>query len=145
MASWYTAGLKAVMEGSVNLLSDTVNVALVKGTYSPSKSHASFAASVASHEASGAGYTAGGVELTGKSVGAQSNKVTFDAADTVFNGLTADFRYVVIYSGDTLLGYMDLGAQSIQNKNLTIKWEYSVEDPITGEIESDSGLLRGTA
>lgn len=146
MASWYTSGLKAVMEGSVNLSTATVKVALVGSGYTPSKAHTSFATDVASQETTGAGYTAGGVTLTGKAFVVSGNEVTFDAADSVFNGLTASFRYAVIYSGDTLLGYMDLGSKTITNKNLTIKWEYTTRNPITNEIEDQgSGLLKGTA
>ena len=141
MASWYRAGIRAVMDGSVNLLTDEIKVALVKGTYSPSTSHSSFATSVAGDETSGTGYSA--QTLSGKTVAVDGKgRVVFDAADAVWPGLTADFRYVVIYSGSTLLGWLDLGAQSVVNKDMTLKWE-TLEQDIMGGMETFHGLLRG--
>ena len=144
MASWYRAGIRAVMDGSVNLLTSEIKVALVKSTYTPSVSHSSFATSVAGHETSGTGYSA--QTLTGKTVSVDGKgRAVFDAADAVWTGLTADFRYVVIYSGSTLLGWLDLGAQSVVNKDMTLKWETSEEDIINGGMETFHGLLRGIA
>lgn len=142
MASWYRTGIRAVMDGSVNLLTSEIKVSLVKGTYNPSVSHSSFATSVAGSETSGTGYSA--QTLSGKTVALDSkSRATFDAADAVWSGLTADFRYVVIYSGDVLLGWLDLGAQTVVNKDLTLKWETWEQNIVSGESELFHGLLRG--
>lgn len=142
MASWYRTGIRAVMDGSVNLLTSEIKVSLVKSTYNPSATHSSFATSVAGNETSGTGYSA--KTLSGKTVDLdEKGRATFDAADAVWSGLTADFRYVVIYSGDVLLGWLDLGAQSVVNKDMTLKWENYEQNIVTGESTLFHGLLRG--
>lgn len=143
MASWYSAGIKAVMDGSVSLLNNDIKVALVKDTYTPAVSHSSFATSVAGHETSGAGYSA--KSLSGKTVALDSNgRAVFDADDAVWSALTANFRYVVIYSGNVLIGWLDLGEQSVVNKDMTMKWETATKHPMFNEwIVTATGLLRG--
>lgn len=116
----------------IDLVNDTIKVALVGTGYTPSAAH-DFWDDVSANESSGGGYTAGGAALASKTWSLSSNTYTFDAADTswtITSALTA--RYAVIYkdTGNSatspLIGYVDLdGTFQLASGTLTITWNAS--------------------
>lgn len=87
---------------------DTIKLALVTSSYTPSGAHTVWA-DVSGNEASGTGYSAGGESLSGKS--ASNDKL--DASDVTFSTVTVTFRYGIIYKSGTvdsltnpLIGYV---------------------------------------
>lgn len=140
---WYGKTLEGIFNGGVSLDwdTDTIKVALVTSAYTPDQdAHDVWADVQANEVANGNGYTTGGATLAGKSVvytGA-SNLLALIANDVTWAALTKDFRYAVVYK-DTgnaatspLVGYSDLGAQSITGVDFTLD-----HDPT-------NGLFKGT-
>jgi len=127
-ATWYTHGLAAFMRGEIALLQDTIKVALLGSTYTPSQSHASWS-NVSSHEVSGTGYTAGGEALSNKGITPDTNNIrsTFDADDVTWANSEITARYAVLYddtaSGKPLIALVDFGEEkSSSNGSFTIQW-----------------------
>lgn len=84
---------KLLLTGAIDLDTDTLKVALVTSSYTPSAAHTIWA-DVSSYEvASGNGYTTGGVTLTTPAV-ANAN---IGYANPTWTALTKTFRYAVIY------------------------------------------------
>ncbi|MHA1482068.1 MAG: hypothetical protein ACTSQA_01355 [Candidatus Heimdallarchaeaceae archaeon] len=121
---------KNIMNGNIDLDTDTIKVMLVTSSYTPDQDSHEFKDSV-TNEVSGTGYTAGGVELTSKVVSADDtdNEGVFDAADVTWSSSTITARGAVIYK-DTgtaatspLICYLDFGAdKSSSNGDFTISW-----------------------
>lgn len=108
---------KNIMNGSIDLDTDTIKVALVTSTYTPDQDTHEFFSSV-TNEVSGTGYSAGGAALANKAVTEDTinNKGVFDADDTSWASSTITARAAVIYK-DTgvaatspLICYIDFGA-----------------------------------
>ncbi|WP_206315344.1 hypothetical protein [Streptomyces sp. C1-2] len=151
VGKWFGPALGKVLGKQIDLVNDTIKVALVTGSYSPNVDTHDEWADVSANEASGTGYTAGGVALSSKTLTYDStnNYWTFDAADIAWSGVTLSFRYAVIYddtaTGKPLLGYVDFGSsQSATNQDVGIKWEFFYQDPESMAITTDSGILRAT-
>lgn len=135
---WYSNGLLAVSNGSVDLDTDTIKLILVTSAYTPSQSTHAFRSDLGANEASGGtGYPAGGFTLATKVLSVATLTLNWDAADIsqAITGGPFAFRYGAYYksrggasSADELIGYVDFGAQSItdatiqisQNNQLTI-------------------------
>ncbi|MFI8229424.1 hypothetical protein ACIGDI_11375 [Streptomyces sp. NPDC085900] len=148
-AKWYGPALQKLMTKQMDLISDTIKVALVKSTYTPNQNTHDEWADVSANEVTGTGYAAGGIALASKTITYNTtNKYwTFDAADSTWTNTNVLFRYAVIYddtaTGKPLLGYVDFGtAQTVSNQDLTIQWEIFEQDPESGTFYSDSGILR---
>jgi hypothetical protein len=146
---WYGPAVGKVFSKQIDWVNDTVKVALVKSTYTPNQDTHDEWADVSANEATGTGYTAGGVALTSKTLtyNSSNNWWTFDAADTTFPNVTVAFRYAVFYddsvSGKPLIAYLDFGSnQSAAAEDLTLKWDYFYQDPDTGDLTTDAGILR---
>jgi len=101
----------------INFSSDTIKVALVTSTYSPSIDSHDFFNDI-TNEVSGTGYTAGGATLASKTV-TQDNtndKAVFDAADVTWTTSSITARGAILYkstgvaSTSPLIGYIDFGA-----------------------------------
>jgi hypothetical protein len=114
----YNAYKDRVLEGGVNLLTDTIKGALLTSAYTPDQDAHAFFNDVSAGQAVGTGYTAGGQTLTGKTVTQDNtnNRGVFDAADLSWPTSTLTARYVAIYK-DTgtaatspLICLIDLGA-----------------------------------
>ena len=97
---------------------DTLKVALVTNTYSPSASAHNFFDDI-TNEVSGTNYTAGGATLASKTVTLNAGIVTFDAADVTWTQSGTGFsnaRYAIIYkstgtaSTSPLVAYVNFGA-----------------------------------
>lgn len=92
-ATLYDHTWKLLLTGGVDLDTDTIKIALVTSSYTPSTAHTQWS-SVSSYEvSSGSGYTTGGVTLASP-VATNSN---IDYADPVWASLTKTFRYGVCY------------------------------------------------
>jgi hypothetical protein len=111
----YNSFKRDIMNGGINLASDTIKVALVTSTYVPNiDTHAKF--SDITNEVVGSGYTAGGKTLATPlvSVDNATDKGIFDAVDLSWTTSTITARGAVIYksrggaaTADELIGYLD--------------------------------------
>lgn len=84
---------KLLTTGGIDLDTDTLKVALVTSSYTPSAAHTIWADVSANEVATGAGYATGGVTLANP-VATNSN---IDYDDAIWTALTKTFRYAVIY------------------------------------------------
>ena len=99
----YSSFRKYVMDGTINLSTDTIKLMLVTSSYTPSIAHdvlADVTASPTPELGSGDGYTTGGAEVTGKAVTNTDSpsQGIFDALDTEWASLTKTFRYGILYA-----------------------------------------------
>ncbi|MBK8184325.1 MAG: hypothetical protein IPK63_16170 [Candidatus Competibacteraceae bacterium] len=120
---------KLLNTGGIDLDTDTLKIALVTSSYTPSSAHTQWA-DVSSYEVStGSGYTTGG-ETIANPVATNSN---IDYDDVIWTSLTKTFRYAVCYklgSGggltNPLLFYslLDTTPADIVNtgSNYTLSW-----------------------
>ena len=119
-----------IMNGGVDLDTDTIKVALVTSGYTPNQdTHEDFAD--VTNEVSGTGYTAGGAALANKSVSVDNtdNTGVFDADDVTWAASTITARGAVVYKDtgvaatSTLVCYLDFGTdQSSSSGDFTIQW-----------------------
>lgn len=127
----YNSFKRDIMNGAIDLDTDTIKVALVTSSYSPNiDSHTKF--SDITNEVSGTGYTAGGAALASKvvSVDNTDDEGVFDAADLTWSTSTITARGAVIYksrggasSADELICYIDFGSDQISSAgDFIIAW-----------------------
>lgn len=130
----YNSFKRDVMNGSVDLDTDTIKVMLVTSSYTPNKdSHAK--RSDVTNEVSGTGYTTGGATLANKTVTADNtnDRGVFDADDVVWSAATITARAAVLYksrgglaSADELVCYIDFGSDYTSTAgDFTIPWHAS--------------------
>lgn len=121
---------KLIMNGGIDLDTDTIKVALVTSTYTPDQDAHDFFNDV-TNEVSGTGYTAGGSALTTKAVTADNtdNEGVFDADDVSWTTSTITARGAVLYkdtgvsSTSALIAYLDFGSDKISTAGtFTISW-----------------------
>lgn len=118
------------MNGSIDLDTDTIKIALVTSSYTQDiDSHTKF--SDVTNEVTGDGYSAGGNTLASLSVTADNtdDEGVWDASDTNWASSTITARGAVIYkstgtaSTSNLIGYIDFGSdQTSSSGNFTITW-----------------------
>ncbi len=131
--SAYNDGKMKILDGTIDLDSDTHKVSLHTSTYSPNIDAHTFFSDLTNELAASGGYTSGGESLASKTVAADdsNDRGVFDAADLTWSALTpsAAFRYGVIYkdTGVTttspLIAYIDFGAdQDPAGSDFTIQW-----------------------
>jgi hypothetical protein len=111
----YNSFKRDIMNGSIDLDTDTIKIALCSSSYTPDiDSHTKF--SDITNEISAAGYTAGGASLANKAVAVDNtnNRAYFDADDVSWSpGATFTVRYAILYkstgtpSTSNLIGYID--------------------------------------
>lgn len=129
--AFYNSAKRDLMNGSIDLDTDTIHVALVTSSYTADiDAHAKF--SDITNEVSGTGYTAGGAALTSKTVASDNtnNRGVFDAADLSWSSATITARGAVVYkkrggaaSADELICYVDFGADKTSTAGtFTIQW-----------------------
>ena len=113
----YNSFKQKIMDGSIDLDTDTIKVALVIASYTPDQdNHESFAD--ITNEVSGTGYTAGGATLSNVSITKDNtdNEGVFDADDVTWSNSTITARGAVVYkdSGTPatswLICYIDFGS-----------------------------------
>ena len=129
----YNDGKMKLLDGSIDLDTDTIKVSLHTSAYSPDIDAHTFFSVMSNELSSSGGYTAGGDALASKSVNADdtNDRAVFDAADLTWSALTPSsaFRYGVIYK-DTgtaatspLIAYIDFDAnQDPAGSDFTIQW-----------------------
>jgi hypothetical protein len=133
----FNAFKKNIMNGTIDLDSDTIKVALVTSSYTPDQDGDEFfdnagdGHSAIDDEVSGTGYTQGGVALANKAVTQDNtdNEGVFDADDVEWTTATITARAAVIYKDtgtDTtspLIRYHDFGSdQSTTGTTFKITW-----------------------
>lgn len=127
--TFYNSYKKSLGDATIDLVNDTVKMALLDETHTPNyDTHDNFD-DVSTEEISSAGYTSGGTALSTKAV-TQDNtgdKGVFDCDDLSWTGLTATVRYAVVYkdsgtpSTSPLICLVDLGADTaLSGSNLNI-------------------------
>jgi hypothetical protein len=132
--SFYNNATKDILDGTIDLDSDTIKVSLHASTYTPAVTHDFF--DDLTNEVTGSNYTAGGATLGSTAVTTVTvNDAMYDAADTTWSAHASGFstaRYAVIYkstgtdSTSPLIGYIDFTTdQDNVNNDLTIKWNAS--------------------
>lgn len=137
---WYGKAAAAVATKKINLTSDDIKVMLVGSGYTPDLDAHGVKADVTS-EVTGTGYTAGGLSLANKTLtqNTGTNRWKWDADDLSWTGITATFRYAVIYNNTdaskSLIAYVDFGSdQTATAQDLTVKWQYDEIDEYSEEI-----------
>lgn len=136
-SQWYITGLKAILDGTTNLTSATIKVAVLTSSYTPDFDTHDFYDDISAFEiANSGGYAAGGATLGTKTFTADTtnDRAVFDAADvsTWTTVSAADYRYLCVYKStgtpgtSPLLFLMDLGTtQSIAGGTLGVVWSAS--------------------
>lgn len=120
---------KLLLTGAVDLDTDTIKVALVTSSYTPSTAHDEWADVSANEVATGSGYTTGGIALANP----VTTNTTVDYDDIVWTSLTKTFRYAVGYKSGSgggltnpLLFYILLDSTPADvvstGSNYTIQW-----------------------
>lgn len=127
----YNSFKRDIMNGSIDLDTDTIKVALVTSAYTPNQdTHTKF--SDVTNEVSGTGYTAGGATLANKAVSADNtdNEGVFDADDVSWSTSTITARGAVLYksrggaaTADELICYIDFTTdKSSTAGTFTLQW-----------------------
>jgi hypothetical protein len=134
-ANWYGQALlgqySATAARRVDWVTDTIKCTLHTATYTPNQDTHVFFSDATNELTTGGGYTAGGVTLGTKSTSydATTNETRLIAANAVWTSATFTVRYALIWK-DTgsaatspLLGYIDLGAQTITSGTFTVAFD----------------------
>jgi len=122
-----------IMNGSIDLDTDTIKVALVTASYTADQDAHDFFDDV-TNEISGTGYTAGGATLSGVTITQDNtnNLAYLDATDTSWTISSLTARGAVIYkstgtpSTSPLVAYIDFSSdKSSASSTFTIQWSAS--------------------
>lgn len=127
----YNSFKRDIMNGSIDLDTDTIKVMLVTSTYTPDQDAHDKRDDI-TNEVAGTGYSSGGAALANKSVTADNtdNEGVFDADDLTWASATITARGAVLYksrggaaSADELIMYFDFTSdQTSTNGNFTLQW-----------------------
>lgn len=119
-------------EGSMDLLSDSLQLSLHTSTHTPSQTADALFADVDNEVSNGNGYTTGGATLSGKTYTTSSLVTTLDASDVTWSTLTKTHRYGILWDttptspADPLIGLIDTGGdQTNTGTDLTYQWNAS--------------------
>lgn len=122
---------KNIMNGNIDLDTDTIKVALVTSSYTPNQDTHEFFSDV-TNEVSGTGYSAGGSALTTKTVteDTTNDRGVFDADDVSWTTSTITARAAVLYkstgtsSTSPLICYIDFGSDKVSTAGtFTVSWD----------------------
>lgn len=110
---WYGNGLLKVLQGSIDLDTDTFKILLTTSAYTPNQDTDDFRNDVTNEVANSGTYAAGGGATTvSLSYDAATNEVRVILTDVAFTGATITARTAVLYksrggvsSADELVGY----------------------------------------
>lgn len=127
----YNSFKRDIMNGSIDLDTDAINVMLVTSTYVPDQDTHTKRSNI-TNEVVGTGYTAGGSALTTKVVSADNtdNEGVFDADDVSWTTSTITARGAVLYkarggvaTADELICYLDFVTDKISTAGtFLISW-----------------------
>jgi hypothetical protein len=129
-AHWYPKTVQGLLTGGVTLnwTSDTIKVSLHTASYTPAPDTDDFF-NDATNELSGGNYAQQTLASPSVNYDSATDTIQLRAANTTFANLTGAFRYAVVWkdtagasSTDPLLGYIDLGAQSVTGTDVVIDW-----------------------
>lgn len=134
--TFYDSFSEAIGDGTIDLDTDTLKVALFTSTYSPSASGDTAYSGLSNEVANGSGYTTGGATLGSVTWSQSGGVATLDAADSQWtaSGGSITARYAVVYSstasGNDLIGYFLLDnspadVTATDGNTLTIQWNGS--------------------
>lgn len=134
--TFYDSFSEAIGDGTIDLDTDTLNVALFTSTYSPSASADTTYSALTNEVATANGYTASGEALTSVTWAQTGGVATLDTADSQWtaSGGSITARYAVVYSvtatGNDLIGYFLLDntpadVTATDGNTLTIQWNAS--------------------
>ena len=110
----YDSAKKDILDGTVDLDTDTIKAILVTSSYTPSAAHDTYS-DVSATECADADYTA--QTLTATAFTLTAGTVKYDAADVTYGtavSITAKYMILVkqagagLVAGDKLVGYVDL-------------------------------------
>ena len=128
----YNSFKLGIMNGTLDLDTDTIHVALVTSVYTANQDSDVYFSTPETNEVSGTGYTAGGSALAGKAVTQDNtdNEGVFDANDVTWSTSTITARGAVLYkkrggasSADELICYIDFGSDKVSSAgDFTIQW-----------------------
>lgn len=109
----YDSARLRVLDGTIDLDSHMLKLALLAATYEPDAAHATWA-DVSAHEVAGAGYVAGGKPLANVALTQTGAVVALDADDAAWTGSSLTARYAVLYdataTNSPLIRLFDFGA-----------------------------------
>ena len=127
----YNSFKQKIMNGSIDLDTDTIKVALVSSSYTPDQDTHIFFDDVTNEVGDSGTYSAGGAELANKSVTQDDtdNEGVFDADNVSWTTATITARGAVLYkstgtaSTSPLIAYIDFGSnQTSTAGTFTITW-----------------------
>lgn len=128
----YNSFKRDIMNGSIDLDTDTIKIMLVTSSYSANIDTHTKRSDI-TNEISGTGYSAGGASLGSLSVSVDNtdDEGVFDAADASWSTATFTARGAVLYksrggasSADELICYIDFGAdKSCSAGTFTIQFD----------------------
>ena len=116
-AFYYGVGVKKILQGSIDLDTDTFKAMLTTSAYTPDQDVHDFRDDV-TNEISGTGYSAGGVTISTPVVSydTASNEVRWDFDDPSWTSASFTARFLVVYksrggaaSADELVAYVNFG------------------------------------
>lgn len=126
----YNSFKQKIMDGSIDLDTDTIKVALVTSSYTPSQDDHEDYADI-TNEVVGTGYTAEGATLANAAVTKDNtnNRGVFDADDVTWSGSTITARAAIVYkdSGTAatswFIAYFDFASDKTSTAgDFTIAW-----------------------
>ena len=119
------------MDGSIDLDTDTIKVALVTSSYTPNQDDHEDYADI-TNEVTGTGYTAGGATLANAAVTKDNtnNRGKFDADDTTWSTSTITARGAIVYkdsgvdASSWFVCYIDFGSDKTSTAgDFKITWD----------------------
>ena len=127
----YTSFKRDIMNGAIDLDTDTIKVMLTTSSYTPSATHTK--RSDITNEVSGTGYSAGGATIGSPTVTNVSTNGVFDGSDVSWTTSTITARYAVLYksrggasSADELICCLDFTTDKTSTAGtFTIQWSAS--------------------
>lgn len=131
-ASIYDNGRKKLVDGSIDLDTDTLKVALCSSSYTPAVTTHTFFSDI-TNEIVASGYTTGGVTLANKAitVDTTNHRAYLDADDAIWSAsATFTVRYAVLYkstgtaSTSPLIGYIDYTTDrtALSGEQFVVQW-----------------------
>lgn len=135
-SAWYNKGKAKVLDGTINLTSDTIKVMLLNASYSFNADH-HFVSDVSANELSGTGYTggfggSGRKTLTTKTITEDDTNdwAIFDADDSQWLSINAGtaawavlIKEITNDGASLLIAAIDINPDVVTNgANLTVQW-----------------------
>lgn len=127
----YNSFKQKIMDGSIDLDTDTIKVALVTSSYTPSQDDHEDYADITNEVANGNGYATQGATLANGAVTKDNtdNEGVFDADDVTWAASSITARGAIVYkdsgtdSTSWFICYLDFGADKTSSSgNFTITW-----------------------